>query len=124
MLNESEYWSVATLGHLLLEQGRFDEARAVFEGLTVTNPHHPYPWQALGIIARHASRLEAAVDCFAHAIKLGGDATVQLELAESLIALRRFKEVSAVLQKLLAHPNPVIQGRAALLKRNLSPSTI
>lgn len=124
MLNESEYWSVASLGRLLLEQDRKEEARAIFEGLTVTNPRHPYPWHALGIIARQSSRHEAAVDCFAHAVKLGGDANVTLDLAESLIALKRHKEVFPVLQGLLSHPDPVIQGRAALLKRNLPPSHI
>ena len=119
-LNPDEYWSVATLGHQLLEQGRIDEARALFEGLTLTNPTEYYPWFGLGCIARQRSQKEASVDLFTHALKLGADATARLRLAETLIELRRFQEAQSHLALLQKEKDESVRSKARMLSRTLT----
>lgn len=119
-LNPDEYWSVATLGHQLLEQGRLDEARAIFEGLTLTNPGEHYPWFGLACIARKGSQQDASVGLFTHALKLGADATARLGLAETLIELRRLPEAQQQLALLQKDPDETIRARAALMSRTLT----
>jgi len=116
-LNPDEYWSVATLGHQLLEQGRLDEARALFEGLTLTNPTEHYPWFGLACIARQSSQKDASIGLFTHALKLGADSTARLRLAETLLELRRLPEAQQHLALLQKDPDESIRAKATLLSR-------
>ncbi len=81
-LDAEEFWSIARLGHVLFEQEEYDEARAIFEGLTTLKPQAPYPWEALGWIASARDEHGRAIEFLKHAVKLGAGPEASLRLAE------------------------------------------
>lgn len=97
MLDADEFWSVANLGFTLLESGRYAEARAVFEGLTVTHPREFYPWEALGEIAVLEEQVERAVELLQHAVNLGAGARACIRCGEQLMSLGRWSEAHSLL---------------------------
>lgn len=119
-LKKDELYSVSMLGRELLELGRLDEARAIFEGLSATNPSEPFAWMGLGCVARAKGQLDASVDLFAHSVKLGAGSQAQLYLAEVLLSLRKIPEAKAQIQALLNDADPDIRGRATILQRRLN----
>ncbi|RMG21019.1 MAG: hypothetical protein D6729_01795 [Deltaproteobacteria bacterium] len=51
---------IAKMGHRLYEEGRYDEARILFEGLAAINPLDAYAHQVLGAIAECTGDIETA----------------------------------------------------------------
>ncbi len=85
-LNPDELHTLASLGHLHLTHERWDEARAVFEGLTTVAPRMAYAWRALGAIARQQGDASRASQYLKHAVQLDpGDAEGRVELAQLLL---------------------------------------
>lgn len=78
--------AAARLAAAELEAGRLETARAILEGLAVTNPHDPAPWAMLALVARRRGRLLAARVCAETAYRLAPeDAQVRLVRAEVLL---------------------------------------
>lgn len=116
-LDAEEFWSIARLGHLLFEQGEYDEARAVFEGLTAIRSQEPYPWEALGWIASAEQEPQRAVEFLRHAVKLGAGPETSVRLAEELMKLREIAEASQILQRAAQSDTAIGLRARAILRR-------
>jgi Flp pilus assembly protein TadD len=94
-------WSIKHLGHALLERERFDDAEAVFTGLTALSADDPYPWLALGQIARGRGDMTRAQQLIEHATRLAPtDAAAACALAELHIAQQQWQGARAALAPL------------------------
>ncbi|MBI3186068.1 MAG: tetratricopeptide repeat protein [Myxococcales bacterium] len=65
-----EMLEMAVIGFSMYEQGKYDDARVVFQGLSTLDPKEGYYRTALGAVFLAQENLEAAEDCFNQAIKL------------------------------------------------------
>jgi Flp pilus assembly protein TadD len=100
-LSADALWSMKHLGHALLERERLDDAEAVFTGLTALIAQDPYPWLALGQIARLRGDLTRAQQLIEHATRLAPtDLPAACALAELHIAQQRIPEARAALAPL------------------------
>lgn len=77
-LTAAEGYQIADFGWMLLEQGRFEAAIAVFETLTLSNPHHAYFHALLGSALQRSGAGEAALEAYARAIEIDGTETAAL----------------------------------------------
>jgi tetratricopeptide (TPR) repeat protein len=65
-----EMLEMAIIGFQMYEQGKYDEARIIFEGLTSLDPKEAYYVTALGAVHLAKENLENALNCFNAAIAL------------------------------------------------------
>ena len=65
--------AVLTVGYSLYEQGRFDDALALFEGVALLDPENPYSHAMLGAIHQMQKQFEPALECYSRAIELYPD---------------------------------------------------
>lgn len=70
MLSSEDMRSIATTGVQLFEQGRYSEAKVVFEGLNALDPTESYYVTALGAIYLAQKNLPLAIQALTEAIKL------------------------------------------------------
>lgn len=102
-----------------LEAGRLDTARAILEGLAVTNPYDPAPWAMLALLARRRGQPLAARVCAETARRLApDDPQVRLVRAEVLLADPGERERARAELAALAGacgPVPVAERARALL---------
>jgi tetratricopeptide (TPR) repeat protein len=74
---------IASLGHQMLEQQRFDDAIALGEFLTLAFPDAPEVWDALAQFHRASGDREAALANYKKALELDpGDEALQASVAE------------------------------------------
>ncbi len=93
--------AIACLAEAELEAGRAEAARAILEGLVVTNHLDPGAWALLSRAHRRLGEPLAARFCAEVAARLApGDAAVRLARAEALLALP--EERAAARQELAA----------------------
>jgi tetratricopeptide (TPR) repeat protein len=59
-MRPDETYAICTMGHTLFEQGRFDDARILFEGLVMANPEEPYYHAMLGAVYGKKNMIEQA----------------------------------------------------------------
>ncbi len=110
--------AIACLAEAELEAGRVDAARAILEGLVVTNHQDPGAWALLSRAHRRLGQPLAARFCAEVAARLApADARVRLVLAESLLAVPEEREAArAVLGALAAEADdPAVGARARAL---------
>jgi tetratricopeptide (TPR) repeat protein len=69
-ISKDAQYEMAETGHRLLTQGKLDDAKKVFEGLAVLDPHDAYFHLALGAVAQKSSDLEAADRHYSRALEL------------------------------------------------------
>lgn len=69
-ISAEEMYAVASLGHDLLEEGKVEEARKIFEGLNVYNPMDSYFHAILGSIYERQDRFEDAARHYKSAVEL------------------------------------------------------
>jgi tetratricopeptide (TPR) repeat protein len=87
--------AIAALAEAELEAGRADTARAILEGLVVTNCHDAGAWALLSRAHRRLRQPLAARFCAEVAAQLAPeDAIVRLTRAESLLASSGDREVA------------------------------
>jgi predicted Zn-dependent protease len=68
--------------------GRLDSARAILEGLAVTNPHDPAAWAMLSQVLRRQGQVLGARLCAEAAARLApGERQVRLVRAEALLGI-------------------------------------
>ncbi|MBN2430360.1 MAG: tetratricopeptide repeat protein [Acidobacteria bacterium] len=61
---------IAELAHLYFQEGRYQEARTLFEGLLSLNQHEPYYSHALGAVFHRMDNSDLALRYYQHALKL------------------------------------------------------
>lgn len=69
-LSKLELYSLAALGHMHIEHERFEEARAIFEGLSALEPQDAYTWRALAQVAKGQKKYELAAQYLKHCADL------------------------------------------------------
>lgn len=65
-----EMLEMAIVGFSMYEQGKYDEAAVIFQGLNALDPYESYYLTALGAVYLAQEDLEFAMKCFNQAIKL------------------------------------------------------
>jgi predicted Zn-dependent protease len=112
---------IAALAEAELEAGRPDSARAILEGLVVTNHLDAGAWALLSRAHRRLRQPLAARFCAEVAAKLApADSFVRLARAESLLALEGHRDAGRAELSRLAEDDRV-GGRARALLAALSP---
>ena len=114
--------AIACLAEAELEAGRVDVARAILEGLVVTNHLDAGAWTLLSRAHRRLSSPLAARFCAEVAVKLApGDPGARLARAESLLAQPGGRaQAREELASLAQGPDPVVGPRARALLLALS----
>jgi len=109
--------AIACLAEAELEAGRVDIARAILEGLVVTNHKDAGAWVLLSRAHRRLANSLAARFCAEVAAKLSpDDPHVRLARAESLLVLAEEREAArAELGTLAADGDPAVAARARSL---------
>jgi Flp pilus assembly protein TadD len=114
--------AIACLAEAELEAGRLEIARAVLEGLVITNHRDAGAWALLSRTHRRLGEPLAARFCAEVGARLApGDPHVRLALAESLLALPDEREAArAELGELARVGDPAVGPRALALLEALS----
>lgn len=114
--------AIACLAEAELEAGRIDIARAILEGLVVTNHEDAGAWALLSRAHRRLGNPLAARFCAEVAARLAPrDPDVRLARAESLLAMPEEREAGRVeLASLAASEDPAVGERARALLGALS----
>jgi type III secretion system low calcium response chaperone LcrH/SycD len=63
-------YAIAEFGYTMYQQGRYKDARTLFEGLVIGNPYDPYFYAMLGVIYTKLDMHEEAAQEFSIAIEL------------------------------------------------------
>ena len=107
--------AIAALAEAELEAGRPDTARAILEGLVVTNHLDAGAWALLSRAHRRLRQPLAARFCAEVAAKLApGDPVVRLARAESLLAVAERDAGRAELARLVSDDRVGARARALL----------
>lgn len=69
-LTMEEAYGFAKMGYTLFEQGRYDQAQQIFEGLVISNPYDAYFHSMLGAIYARKDMQEEAAEEYSIAIEL------------------------------------------------------
>jgi tetratricopeptide (TPR) repeat protein len=114
--------AIACLAEAELEAGRVDTARAILEGLVVTNHLDPDAWALLSRAHRRLGQPLAARFCAEVAARLApADPHVRLARVESLLAVPEERgSARAELGALASGPEPEVGARARALLGALS----
>ena len=121
-LNATERYSIAQLGYAHLEHDRLEEARALFEGLSVLASRDAYVWRALAEIARRQLKHDLAAQYLRHCIEIERDvADHRVALASLHLAqLNRDEAWQAIAplreRALAAEREPLDHERRALVR--------
>lgn len=101
-LNKDQVDAMAVLGFQLYDQGRNDEARAIFEGLIALDSRSYFGYAGLGALALAEEKLDEADTNLRKAIELKPeDPTVHANLGEVLLRQGKFEEAAAEFDKAL-----------------------
>lgn len=109
--------AIACLAEAELEAGRVETARAILEGLVVTNHRDAAAWTLLSRAHRRLRQPLAAIFCAEVALKLApADVHVRLARAESLLAAPEGRDAAREeLRALAAVDDPEVAPRAQAL---------
>lgn len=102
MLTQEQVQGFASLGYNLYEQGKFDDAKKVFEGLTAVDPNSSYGFAGLGAIAlaKEPPDLDTAISNLKKAAELDSkNATIHANLGEALLRKAQLTEAAAEFHK-------------------------
>ena len=121
-----ELAAVARAGLVFHDQGRTDEARALFAGLTAVNPADAYAWRILGVLDLESGDREGARRAFDRAIALEpGAGAAYAGRAEVHLAMGRVDRARADLRdasRRLEGSDPLFRKVAALLAHVRDPA--
>jgi len=91
---------VAELAHFYFQEGRYQEARVLFEGLLSMDQHEPYYCHALGAVFQRMGNNELALRYYKHALKLDNtEAEAWANMGEVLILEEQIQEGVECLEK-------------------------
>jgi tetratricopeptide (TPR) repeat protein len=101
-LAKQEIEAIAALGFQLYEQGKVDDAEAIFNGLIALDSHVYYGYAGLGALALAEEKLDEASRWLTRAAELNPqDPTVHANLGEALLRQAKFDEAAEEFQKAL-----------------------
>lgn len=89
-----EMLEMAIVGFSMYEQGKYDEAAVIFQGLNALDPYESYYLTALGAVYLAQEDLEYAMKCFNQAIKLN-DKEIASYVNRGEVYLRQGKVLEA-----------------------------
>lgn len=94
--------SILQCGYNFFTQGRLQEAKSIFEGLSLLDPDTPYVNCVLGAIYQRLGKNDLAIVRYSHAIKLFPHDIVALtNRAEIYLSEGKFVEAAADLKKVI-----------------------
>jgi tetratricopeptide (TPR) repeat protein len=93
-ISAPEMLEIAVIGFAMYEQGRYDEAKVVFQGLCSLDPNEGYYQTALGAVYLAQEQLDSAEVCFNRAIELNGQ-EISSYVNRGEVYLRQGKVVEA-----------------------------
>ena len=67
---EDELYAIAHVGYFFLMQGKYEEAKSLFDGLIALDPKNDYYYRALGVVLHKMGEVEDAIDQFGYAIRI------------------------------------------------------
>jgi Putative Zn-dependent protease, contains TPR repeats len=92
--------ALLTVGHVLYEQGRYPESRAIIEGCVVLDPGNPYLHALLGSVYQKEGHLAAAIDRYSTAVTIfPGDIHSYVNRGEIFLKQGKFQEAADDLKK-------------------------
>ena len=114
---DEDLYLIAERGHLLYLQGRFDEARILFEGLVSINPRDWYFSNALAAIYLKLGKPQDAVGLLDELLRQHpADIESRIRRCEALIEAGRHEEAKAQLIELRSrHNDPRVKQLALRL---------
>jgi len=69
-LTRDELYMIAKRGYELMEQGKVDEARQVYEGLVLLDPYDPYFYTVLGSVYQRLDDEDKALECYNQSLRM------------------------------------------------------
>ncbi len=110
-LSAEDLYGIADMGYDLLEEGKVDEARKVFEGLNVYNPFDPYFHSILGSIYQRLGESDMALRHYESAVELYPEdvnswtnaGEIMLEKSAELMQAEKTREAAETLFKEAIH---------------------
>lgn len=99
-INSRQIAALLILGYRSYEQGRFEDARKIFEGLVVLDSSNPYVHGILGSIYQKQNQFDLALLRYNNAIALfPGDVNALTNRGEIFVKFGRFKEAAEDLRR-------------------------
>ena len=65
-----ELGTISQIAYYMMMQGKYREARILFEALVAIEPSNEYNYRALGVLAQHEGDSDRALEQFGYAIQL------------------------------------------------------
>ncbi len=119
--DSDELYSIAHVAYYMLMQGKNDEAKVIFEGLTAIDPRNDYYHRALGLLYYKMGESERAVKQFSYALRVDSKKAVSyVNRAEVYIAMKKMSDAAqdlAQAAKLVTSNNPALKKKIAALMR-------
>lgn len=99
-INEAQLYTIAEIGYVLMEEGKLEEARKIYEGLIELSPDESYFHSVLGAIYQRLNYLDRALNEYDRAILLNPDDIPSIvNSAEILLHTGKLLESSERLKK-------------------------
>jgi len=99
-LDEEQLYTIAEIGYVLMEEGKLEDARKIYEGLIEMSPDNYYFHSVLGAIYQHQRKFDSALEEYQRAIKLNpDDIPSMVNSAEILLHTGKLIESSGLLKK-------------------------
>lgn len=99
-INEDQLYTIAEIGYVLMEEGRYEEARKIYEGLIELSPQDSYFHSVLGAIYQRMNDNDNALKEYERAISLNPeDIPSIVNSAEILLHTGKLLEASERLKK-------------------------
>ena len=120
-LGDEQIQAIAALGFLNYQQGRYDDARTLFEGLVALDSASYFGFAGLGALALAQNNLdEAEENLRAAAERNGKDPTVLANLGETLLRQSKTEEAAGFFKRALdldpANSDPGANRARAILQ--------
>ncbi|MBH1989540.1 MAG: CesD/SycD/LcrH family type III secretion system chaperone [Myxococcaceae bacterium] len=70
---DEELGAISQIAYFMMMQGKYREARILFEALVAIEPSNEYNYRALGVLAQHEGDSNRALEQFGYAIQLASE---------------------------------------------------
>jgi type III secretion system low calcium response chaperone LcrH/SycD len=121
--SDEELYSIARMGYFFYYQGKYEEARTIFQGLYAVNPLDPYFAKALGVVEMASGNPAGALAAYDVCLKLSPqDSVAYVGRAEVKIAQGQRSGAVDDLRRAAqcVDPQDPLKGKIAALLQRLS----